>query len=369
MKKILYITTLSRTINAFLVPHIESQLDRGNIVDCACFIDKDRELPLRLKDRNVNFFDVPFSRNPLDFNNLKAFKELIKIQNENNYDIVHVHTPIAAIYGRLLKVKFPNLKTVYTAHGFHFYKGAPKINWIIYYTIERFMARYTDVILTMNEEDYLNSKKFKIKNTYKINGVGLDLNHYNALDIDRSKIRRELGLKDDDFVVIMIAEFNKNKNHKQMIDAVEILKKRNIEIRVLCLDDGVLFDEISEYINSKGLNENIKLLGFRKNVNEIICASDVGILMSYREGLPRNIMEIMACKKPVIGTNIRGIKDLIIDGYNGFLVNIGDAESTADRIEDLLSDRELLGKMSESSYEYIQDYAIENIVNYLEGVY
>lgn len=369
MKKILYITTLSRTINAFLVPHIESQLDRGNIVDCACFIDKDRELPLRLKDRNVNFFDVPFSRNPLDFNNLKAFKELIKIQNENNYDIVHVHTPIAAIYGRLLKVKFPNLKTVYTAHGFHFYKGAPKINWIIYYTIERFMARYTDVILTMNEEDYLNSKKFKIKNTYKINGVGLDLNHYNALDIDRSKIRHELGLKDDDFVVIMIAEFNKNKNHKQMIDAVEILKKRNIEIRVLCLDDGVLFDEISEYINSKGLNENVKLLGFRKNVNEIICASDVGILMSYREGLPRNIMEIMACKKPVIGTNIRGIKDLIIDGYNGFLVNIGDAESTADRIEDLLSDRELLGKMSESAYGYIQDYAIENIVNYLEGIY
>lgn len=369
MKKILYITTLSRTINAFLVPHIESQLDRGNIVDCACFIDKDRELPLRLKDRNVNFFDVPFSRNPLDFNNLKAFKELIKIQNENNYDIVHVHTPIAAIYGRLLKVKFPNLKTVYTAHGFHFYKGAPKINWIIYYTIERFMARYTDVILTMNEEDYLNSKKFKIKNTYKINGVGLDLNHYSDLAIDRSKIRRELGLKDDDFVVIMIAEFNKNKNHKQMIDAVEILKKRNIDVKVLCLDDGVLFDEISEYINSKGLNENLKLLGFRKNVNEIICASDVGILMSYREGLPRNIMEIMACKKPVIGTDIRGIRDLIKDEVNGFLVKVGDVEDTTNKLEKLYISKKLIYDMGNNAFNIIQDYSLENVIEILNEVY
>ena len=231
------------------------------------------------------------------------------------------------------------------------------------------MAKYTDVILTMNEEDYFNSKKFKIKNTYKVNGVGLDLNHYNDSSIDRSRIRNELGLNDNDFVVIMIAEFNKNKNHKQMIDAVEILKKKNIDIKVLCLDDGVLFDEISKYIDSKGLNDNIKLLGFRKNVNEIICASDIGILMSYREGLPRNIMELMACKKPVIGTNIRGIKDLIIDGYNGFLVNIGDAESTANQIEILVNDRILLDKMGKRAYENIQDYTIENVVDQLECIY
>ena len=151
MKKILYITTLSRTINAFLVPHIEMLIKEGHKVDCACNIDHDLNKVIENKCENI--YNLPFSRNPLDPKNLKAYKMLLDIQKKNNYDIVHVHTPIAAIYGRLLKLKFPNIKTIYTVHGFHFYKGASKLNWIIYYPIEKFMASLTDVIITMNEED------------------------------------------------------------------------------------------------------------------------------------------------------------------------------------------------------------------------
>ena len=369
MKKILYITTLSRTINAFLVPHITSLSDKGNIVDCACNIDKDREIPKELRERNVKFYDIPFTRNPLDINNIKAFKNLLKIQNENNYDIIHVHTPIAAMYGRLLKVKFPKLKTIYTAHGFHFHKDAPLINWIVYYPIEKIMSRFTDVIITMNEEDHMMTKKFNVNETYKLNGVGLNLNHYNSEFFDKKQVRKKLGLSEDDFVIVMIAEVNKNKNHKQMIDAIKVLKDKGIEIKVLCLDKGSLFENIKQYIKDIGLSENIKMLGYRSNVNEIICACDIGILMSYREGLPRNIMELMACKKPVIGTNIRGIRDLIKDGVNGYLVEVGDIKSTAEKIETLYNRRELIDNMSDNAYELIKDYSVDSIVRTLETIY
>lgn len=369
MKKILYVTTLSRTINAFLVPHITSLIDSGNLVDCACYIDKDREIPIELKERNVKFFDIPFSRNPLNPDNMKAFKQLVEIQDKYNYDIVHVHTPIAAMYGRLLKIKFPKLKTVYTAHGFHFHKGAPFVNWAIYYPIEKIMSRFTDVIITMNEEDYQRAKKFNIKKVYKVNGVGLDLDKYNSNLFDKNEVRKKLNLKEDDFVIIMIAEVNKNKNHKQMIEAVEILRNRNIDVKVLCLDTGSLFDKVKQEIKNKNLENNIHMLGFRNDVNEIICASDIGILMSYREGLPRNIMELMACGKPVIGTNIRGIKDLIQDNVNGYLVNIGDSKETANKIEKIYREEKILKNMSLKANEIIKDYSVEKIINQLEGFY
>ena len=142
MKKVLYVTTVSRTINAFLVPHINMLLDKGYTVDCACSIDKEVDVDLINKD--INIYNIPFSRNPLNPKNYKAFKELIKIQEQNQYDIIHVHTPVASVYGRLLKLKFPNVKTIYTVHGFHFHKGAPFINWAISYPIEKIMSIFTD---------------------------------------------------------------------------------------------------------------------------------------------------------------------------------------------------------------------------------
>ena len=152
MKKVLYVTTVSRTINAFLIPHINMLLDNGYEVHCACSIDKpvDKEL----QRRGVKIFEVPFSRNPLGIRNIKAFKKLEELQRINDYDIVHVHTPIAAIYGRLLKLNFPSLRIIYTAHGYHFLKGGSKLGWIIYYPIEKIMAKFTDVTININKEDY-----------------------------------------------------------------------------------------------------------------------------------------------------------------------------------------------------------------------
>ena len=169
MKKILYITTVSRTINAFLIPHIEMLLEKGYKVDVACSIDK--EVNKELLEKGVRLFIISFKRNPLSIGNLKAFKELIKLQKENNYDMVHVHTPVASIFGRLLKFKFKKLKTIYTAHGYHFLKGGSKLGWIIYYPIEKIMAKFTDVTININKEDFeITKNKLKPKKAYFLNG-------------------------------------------------------------------------------------------------------------------------------------------------------------------------------------------------------
>ena len=364
--KILYITTISDTINAFLVPHIKMLIERGHKVDCAANLIE--ELDSELLERGIEFFNIPFTRNPLDFSNIKAFNKLVQIQKENNYDVVHVHTPVASIYGRLLKLKFPKLKTIYTVHGFHFYKGAPIQNWCIFYPIEKIMSKLTDSIVTINSEDYNASLKFKVNETYKIDGVGVDLDIYNSLN-NVSEIRKKLGLKDDDFVILMIAEVNKNKNHKQVIDAIDLLNKKGIDVKLLCAGEGVLLEHIKKDVIDRNLSNNIKMLGYRTDINELITACDIGIMTSYREGLPRSIMELMAHKKPVIGTNIRGIRDLVIDEYNGYLVEVDDSKETANKIELLQGNKELLDSFSKNAFSSIQSYSIDKVINQLEIVY
>lgn len=365
MKKVLYVTTVSRTINAFLIPHINMLLDNGYEVHCACSIDKpvDKEL----QRRGVKIFEVPFSRNPLGIGNIKAFIKLEELQRINDYDIVHVHTPIAAIYGRLLKLNFPSLRIIYTAHGYHFLKGGSKLGWILYYPIEKIMAKFTDVTININKEDYeITKEKLKPKKCYLLNGVGLDLDKYKKLSSKEiQEKRKEFGLKDKDFVVLMIAEINKNKNHIQLINAMDILKDKYPNIRVLCIGDGTLKESLEKQIILKNLQNNIFMLGYRLDVNKLINISDIGILLSRREGLPRNIMEFMACGRKVIATDIRGCRDLICDETIGTLVNVDDYESTAKAIEKyyILND-----KSFEVSKE-IRKYDIETINSELLKIY
>lgn len=357
MKKVLYVTTVSRTINAFLIPHINMLLDNGYKVHCACSIDKpvDKEL----QRRGVKIFEVPFSRNPLGIGNIKAFIKLEELQRINDYDIVHVHTPIAAIYGRLLKLNFPSLRIIYTAHGYHFLKGGSKLGWILYYPIEKIMAKFTDVTININKEDYeITKEKLKPKKCYLLNGVGLDLDKYKKLSSKEiQEKRKEFGLKDKDFVVLMIAEINKNKNHIQLINAMDILKDKYPNIKVLCIGDGTLKESLEKQIILRNLQNNIFMLGYRLDVNKLINISDIGILLSYREGLPRNIMEFMACGRKVIATDIRGCRDLICDETIGTLVNVDDYESTAKAIEKYY----ILNDKSFEVSEEIKKYDIENV--------
>lgn len=367
MKKILYITNLSRAINVFCVPHIKMLKYKGFKVDCACYVDKTPDESL--VDIGVRFFDIPFTRNPLNLKNFKAFKELVKIQKKEQYDIIHVHTPTAAVYGRLLKLYFKDLEVIYTAHGFHFYKGAPILNWIIYYPIEKILARFTDKLITINNEDYIISKKFNVDKTFYMSGVGIDFKKYNIDLFDKIEIRKKLNISTDTFVILMIADVNKNKNHAQLIKAIEYLKDEKLNIKVLCAGEGPLIEKINNYIKEKNIEDYIEMLGFRNDIEELIAACDIGVLMSYREGLPKNIMELMAYKKPVIGTDTRGIRDLIDDKKTGFIVPIDDSIATAEKIRLLYNDPNLRIKFGENAFEKIQDYNVDNILKELEAIY
>lgn len=365
MKKILYVTTVSSTVNAFLVPHIKMLINDDNIVDCAFNINK--PLDEELINLGVNSYNIPFSRKPLGIGNIKAFNEIIRLQRLKKYDIIHVHTPVAALYVRLLKIIFPKVKIIYTVHGYHFLEGGSKLGWLVYYPIEKVMAKLTDVIININEEDYeITKNKLKPKNCYLINGVGLDLSIYKKLSEEEIlEKKNELGINKNDFVILMIAELNKNKNHKQVIYAMEILKKKYENIKIICIGEGSMKKELDKLIYSKYLHNNIIMLGYREDVNKLINISDIGIMMSYREGLPRSLMEFMACGRKIIATNIRGCRDLISNEAIGTLVNVGDYKSTADEIEKYYNSHD----KSFNVPEEVNKYDIINVNKELAKIY
>lgn len=365
MKKVLYITTVSSTVNAFLVNHIKMLINKGYKVDCAFSVNK--PLDNSLIKLGVNQYDIPFSRNPFGIGNIRAFKELMKLQSIKEYDIIHVHTPIAAIYGRLLKLKFPRLKTIYTAHGYHFFKDSSKLNWLLYYPIEKVMAKFTDVTININKEDYeITKNKLKPKRCYLINGVGLDLSKYKKISNEQIlEKKNELGISENDFVILMIAEFNKNKNHIQLIKAMEVLRDNYPNIRALLVGEGKMIESIRDEISYRKLQNNIFILGYREDINDLINISDIGVLMSYREGLPRNIMEFMACGRKVIATNIRGCRDLLFKESSGTLVKVNDYMETAKAIENYY----ILNDKNFNVLEEINKYDINNVNKELANIY
>ncbi|EOU1488033.1 glycosyltransferase family 4 protein [Clostridium perfringens] len=369
MKKILYITTVSRTINAFLVPHIEMLLENGYKVDCATCVDK--KVNQVLINKGVKIFNIPFSRSPLSFGNIKAFRELIKLQKENKYDIVHVHTPVASVYGRLLKIKFPKLKTIYTAHGFHFYKGAPKKSWAIFYTIEKLMSNFTDTLITINKEDYdVALNKFNIKKLYFVNGVGVDIEKYKCSEEIDLKMREKLGLRKEDVVITVVAELSHRKNQKQLLYAINDLVKVYKNLKIILVGEGELKEKLNSYISENNLKDNVKMLGFRKDVNKILGATDIVGLFSYHEGLPRNLMEAMVAKKPIICTNIRGNNDLVQNNINGILVDVDSIEQTKKAIEKLYNDENIRKDMGKKSFEIVKSkYSLENVLNQMSNIF
>lgn len=368
MKKILYVTNISRTVNTFFIPHMNQLVDVGHQVDCACKLTGEHKLKKEKIDDRIKFYDIPFTRNPLDYKNIIAFLKLYKIQKKEKYDIIHVHTPIASFYTRLLKIFFNDVRMIYTVHGFHFYKGSSKISWIIFGNIEKLFSKLTDTLITINNEDFEVAKTFKCNDVRKINGVGVDFSEFKTMDKEtKIKLRESVGVEIDDFVLIMVGEHNKNKNQIQLIKAIEDIEKINPKIKAILIGDGELLEENKRYISDNNI-KNVKVLGFRKDVNEMINISDVLISMSYREGLPKNVIEAMACSKPLILTDIRGNRDLVMNNKNGFIVNVGDIEHTKKAIIKLYN-IENIDYLGNKSLEYSKIYDVNLIVQEISKCY
>lgn len=368
--KILYVTTISASMNAFFKAHIEMLVNEGHSVELAC---NDANWPIDdfYYTLGCRYHHVDFSRSPLSLDNLKAYGQLKNIIINGGYDIVHCHTPNAAVITRLVCRKLRkknNLKVFYTAHGFHFYKGAPKLNWLVYYPIEKLCSRFTDKLITINQEDYeLAKSKFKAKEVCYVPGVGIDLSRFENVEVDRTEKRREIGVPEDAFLLVSVGELNENKNHQVIIRAMAKLGNPNIHYAIAGVGDKKEY--LEELAQTLGMSDRLHLLGYRRDIPELNTAADAFCFPSHREGLGLAAIEAMACGLPIITSNVHGINDYSIDGVTGYKCSPTDAEGFASAIEKLFKNRDLIEEINSSNREYIKKYAIEEINPIMKSIY
>lgn len=364
--KILYVTTISNTVNAFLIPHIKMLIDEGHHVDVAFNIEQ--EIKPAIYEMGCKIHQLPLHRSPLKKDNFRAYKMLKNIIISEGYDLVHTHTPVASAIVRLACRKLNSVKVFYTAHGFHFFKGAPIRNWLVYYPIEKCLARYTDTLITINKEDYERAKsKFKAKRVEYIPGVGIDLDKFNAVEIDRALKRSQLGLPEDAFVVLSVGELNKNKNHEVIIKAIG--KIDNPKIHYIICGQGQLDGHLRNLSKELGIENQVHLLGFKNDIPEICKCSDLFAFPSYREGLGMAALEAMACGLPLITSNVHGIVDYSIEGENGYNCSPNDIDSFSKYIKTIYTDIDKRNQMAANNIEAVKKFNQLNVLNLMEQIY
>lgn len=367
--KILYVTTIASTMS-FFVEHFKMLVEDGHTVELASNLEQG--LRENIQVFGFKKYNLAFSRSPMSLNNLKALNGLKTILRKGNYDIVHCHTPNAAVITRFAcrKMRKNGLKVFYTAHGFHFYKGAPWKNWILHYPIEWICSFWTDTLITINKEDYQRAKRnFHAKKIVYLPGVGINFQRLDVTGINKERKRDELGLLDTDYVLLSVGELNANKNHKVVINALELLRKeKKIEnSKYLICGQGNQKEELEELIKAKDLESIVILLGYRLDIPEICAISDVFVHPSYREGLSVALMEAMVMGLPCIASNIRGNTDLIDDGKGGILFDANDVIACSNAIRSMdVANRKKLGEYNRKK---IEAFSAETIVNDLRKQY
>jgi len=273
-----------------------------------------------------NQYAISIKRNPFNLKNIRAYKELKEILLLNNYNIIHCHTPMGGFLGRLVAKNIrTKAKVIYTAHGFHFYKGAPILNWLIYYPIEKYLAKYTDILITVNEEDYnIAKRKFSLrKYVSKIDGVGIDLDRFKPSNkYIKNHLRNVFGLNETDFIILYIAEFIPRKNHCLLIDNTRVLKSSIKELKIIFAGTGTLIDKYREKIKNASLSDTVLFMGYRNDIENLCGIADITISPSKQEGLPLSMIECLATGLPIVCSRIRGHIDVISDKRNGLLFNL-----------------------------------------------
>lgn len=311
----LYITHLSgKRINRLWMSALQAGNMLGYEVHLACNMDEIDSVLWQedCKKYSVIAHHIDFDRNPLALKNLKAYKQLKLLLKGNKFDFIHCNTPVGGLLGRICAKQIGNIPVIYQAHGFHFWKGAPIINWLVYYPVERLLAHFTDVLITINKEDYQRAKTFTLKKSGCVEympGVGVDVEKIQTMKVDSAEKRKEFGISEKAKVIISVGELNENKNH---LVAVQAFIKLNIpNTYYLICGEGPLRHTLQKTIDENHMHERIRLLGFRTDVLEILKSSDLFVFPSKREGLPVALMEAIAAGLPCIASDIRGCQDLL----------------------------------------------------------
>lgn len=378
MKKALMMASVASMIDLFNMDNIKILKDLGYEVEVACNFEygsitsQDRvdEFKEELIRDNCKVHHLPVPRSVFAIGDIvKSYKMMKRLCDEKNYEIVHCHSPIGGIIARLAcrKARKKGAKVIYTAHGFHFFKGAPIKNWLIYYTAERITAKFTDLLITINKEDYENAQKFNVENTEYVPGIGIDVDKIKNVKIDRSKKRSEFNLNEDDFVLFTAGQLSKRKNHEVVIKALAKIENKSVKLLICGL--GELEKYLKELISDLGLENRVILAGYRKDVIEQLHAADCFVFPSFQEGLPVALMESMAAGLPIVCSNIRGNVDLIEHEINGFLVNPEDVNGFAESIQKVLSDKKMQIDMGNRNLELVKKYDRQNIMRKMHDIY
>lgn len=364
MKKVLFVATVVKNhIMEFHIPYLKMFKEAGWETAVAARNDYENPGDCQIPYCDT-YYDIPFERNPFKPGNLEAYRKLKEIIDAGHYDIIHCHTPVGAALTRLAArvSRKRGTKVIYTAHGFHFYKGAPLLNWMIFYLVERWLAHYTDTLITINKEDYERAKSFKAGRVCYVLGVGVDLNKFNTQSVNREGKRRELGFTKDDFILLSVGELIPRKNHQLVLHALGLLQKQgklgNIQY-VIC-GRGVKLDELKALAQELQIADHVHFLGYRNDISAICQASDLFVFMSKQEGLPVAMMEAMACGVPVICSDIRGNTDLVENGVSG-IISESTPEKLAENILQLVSNPSKLQELSAQAAKMIQKFDLSTV--------
>jgi len=360
VKKVLFVASVASHIESFHIPYIKWFKEHGFIVDVAARMDIDN--PIEYCDK---FIDIPFERSPYSKGNISAYKALKAVIYNGQYNIIHCHTPMAAALTRLAarKMRKNGLTVIYTAHGFHFFRGASLLGWLLYYPAEKFLSRFTDIIITINKEDFLSitDLNFKCKDSYIVPGVGVNTESViDSNDETKKKLRKSYGYSDNDFILFYAAEFIKRKNHRLIIEQLPSLSKKIPNIKILLAGRGELLVEMKKLAEHLGVNRYVDFLGYRRDIPELVAMSDVGVSSSLQEGLGITVAEDMFAGLPVVVSYDRGHKEMVIDGFNGYFFDINKPEQFSDKIYELYKypDKRIL--MGLNAKKSIQKFSIEN---------
>ena len=321
MKKVLILASVASMISQFNMGNIQLLQEMKYEVHVACNFKEGntcdeksiRELKKNLKEMHVEYFQIDFSRDMKNIGkHLKAYRQVMYLLRKNGYQFMHCHSPIGGVIGRFAAHR-THTKVIYTAHGFHFYKGAPVMNWLLYFPVEWICSFWTDVLITINKEDYAFAQKhLHAKKTEYVPGVGIDLERFSVPYIDKQQCyikREELGIPCDSKIVLSVGELNKNKNHEIVIRALAKIEEKNIHYVIA--GTGELRNYLQELAEQLTVGDRVHLVGFRNDIDAFYKVADLYVHPSLREGLPVALMEAIAAKIPVICSNIRGCTDLV----------------------------------------------------------
>ena len=375
--KALIVASVASMIDQFNMQNIDLLLENGYDVDVACnckegnTISDERitELISKLKKKNVTVYHVPIPRNITNLTDIIcSIKFIKKICVENKYTLMHCHSPIGSVVARIAAIseRKKGMKVIYTAHGFHFYKGAPKKNWLIFYPIEKICSSFTDILITINKEDYTFAKKhMKAKRIEYVPGVGIDTKKFIIPDFNVVEKKAELGLEDKDIMILSVGELNQNKNHEIVIRAISKLSNPKIHYFIAGKGDK------EQYLKklSNDLNVDVHLLGYRTDIVELLNTADIFAFPSFREGLSVALMEAMASGLPCVASKIRGNVDLIEENVNGFLCDAKNVDSFVISLNKLIVNKELRKQMKLTSLRKIKQNDIANIIKSMSKIY